>query len=218
MSLRVVLYAEGTADTAGEIRVRPKPREPLGEEWLGPAHRLVRRAIARARPRLPEAAILFEEPLRVGVRVARGSDLLHRPTLRQLLTWVTGKRPDLAVVLVDRDGAAPRHTELSVAIRDLAIPVTSVIAVAIEEFESWLIGDSAAVAQVLPEATPPPQIESLDRRQAKSLLQQWSASHQDKRYREIRLSLANLSNLDTLERRCPSFARFTADLSAALPQ
>ena len=102
------------------------------------------------------------------------------------------------------------------AVRQLT--VTRVVGVAVEEFESWLIGDSAALASVLPAATPPPEIESLDPRQAKSLLQQWSATQPGKTDREIRLSLANLFDLDTLERRCPSFARFASDLSAALPQ
>jgi len=215
VSVRVALYGEGGGDTAGEIRVRPRPRDELVEEWLGPAHILVRRAIVRTRPQLPSGAIRFEEPLRAGGRLARGSHLVHGQTLRQLLTWVAAP-PDLAIVLVDRDGVVDRRATLLEAIRDL--PLMRAIGVAVEELESWLIGDPQALAQVLPASTSPPDIESLAPRAAKALLQQWSASQPEKTGRQVRLSLAGLSDLEMLERRCPSFARFALDLSAALPQ
>jgi len=219
VSLRVVLYAEGTGDTGGEFPVpRPRPGDHLVDDFLGPAHLLVSRSIHAARPQLPTEAIRFEEPLRHGVRVARGSDLIHAPTVRRLLTWFPGGpavRPDLAVVFVDRDGAQDRRAALIEAVREL--PVSKVVGVAVEELESWLLGDPNALARVLPSATPPPEIEGLPPRQAKLLLQQWSAGVQPTPW-QIRKSLAHLCDLATLQQRCPSFARFAADLSAALPQ
>jgi len=94
---------------------------------------------------------------------------------------------------------------------------TRVIGVAVEEFESWLIGDPQALFQTVPGSIPPPDIETLDPREAKRLLQQWIGNQQAKTDVQVRLSLANLLSLETLESRCPSFARFTLDLSAALP-
>jgi hypothetical protein len=47
-TLRVVLYAEGAGETRGAVSLLPAPGEVLGEEWLGPGHLLIRRAIARS--------------------------------------------------------------------------------------------------------------------------------------------------------------------------
>lgn len=100
----------------------------------------------------------------------------------------------------------------------LPVPVRRVIAVATQEFEALLIADPAAVKSVLaPNEDQPPNPEALSPGQAKELLQRWhgAVSHQKKRD-EVRLSLANLSDLTVLGDRCPSFARFRDHLDAAL--
>lgn len=190
------------------------------DDFLGPAHVLVGRSITHARPRIPEGAIHFEMPLLNRLRDPRGNDLVHPETIRRLLTWFPGgraARPDLAVILVDRDGLQERRTSLLEAVRDL--PVTKVVGVAIEEFESWLVGDPGALSRVLPRSISPPEIESLAPREAKDLLQRWTAgAHPNKNDVQVRKSLAAWCDLAMLQRRCPSFGRFLADLSAALPQ
>lgn len=99
--MRIVVYAEGPSERAGEIALPPAPGQPLTEEHLGPVHVLVRRLLVQER-RLPEGAIGFEAPLLVRGREARGSHLYTSTTLRQLLRWArTEKRPDLAIVIVD---------------------------------------------------------------------------------------------------------------------
>lgn len=208
MSFRVVLYAEGAAETAGSVTQLPEPLHPLAEDMLGPAHMLVRRCLS---PAVPESAITFLAPLRTSRgRVARGSDLLHVPTLRRLLAFP--RRPDLAVVLVDGDEDRSRKATLEAALEGLAMP--RVIGVAPPEFEAWLIADHEAVGAVLGRPVPtPPDPESMRRRQAKALLQDWLTDGPA----EARISVASRCDLDRIGQRCPAFATFRADLAARSP-
>jgi Domain of unknown function (DUF4276) len=218
MSLRFVLYAEGPADSEGTFELQCRPGDGLIEESLGPAHILVRRCVTAARRHVPPSAVLFEEPLRTGRSVrARGSDLLDSSTLRRLLTWIDlKKRPDLAVVLVDSDNDSDRKKRLCEAVATVKAP--HVIGVAVQEFESWLIADHEAVTKVMPSASDaPPAIEALQPRQAKDLLRDWHGKlAREKTTQEVRLSLAQLCDLDVLARRCPAFEQFQQDLDAAL--
>src|SRR5580704_10360316 len=110
--LRVVLYAEGAGETLGPTSALPAPGRPLEEGMLGGGHVLIRRTLGQARS-IPDGEILFESPLRTRGRVARGSDLIDRRTVRQLLTWPDPNlRPDLVVVLVDRDEDKQRKNRL----------------------------------------------------------------------------------------------------------
>jgi hypothetical protein len=61
------------------------------------------------------------------------------------------------------------------------MPGTKIIAVAIQEFESWLVSDAAALSRVVsaPLAKAPQHPERLARNEAKSLLQTLSASVDD---------------------------------------
>lgn len=85
MSLRVVLYAEGSAEGTGMTTLFPAPGDELPPDCLGAAHILVRRCICSINP-LPEAAIRFDSPLRFGIRMPWGGMLKDRRVLRQLLT------------------------------------------------------------------------------------------------------------------------------------
>src|SRR5262245_16150910 len=80
-SLSVVLYAEGTGELGGVSSMPPEPGEPLADDHYGPAHLLIRRAIAMT-TNAPEAAVSFRSPLRLGVRHPRGNDLLDPSRLR----------------------------------------------------------------------------------------------------------------------------------------
>jgi hypothetical protein len=55
--------------------------------------------------------------------------------------------PQLAVVLVDEDGVADRRRVVTDATRDADL-LRNVVAVAVREFESWLLADPGAVASV----------------------------------------------------------------------
>jgi hypothetical protein len=215
-SLRVVVYAEGAGELVGELRLRRAPGDTLVDEWLGPAHLLVRRAICSAKPSLPEGAIQFEEPLRVRAREARGSDLQDPRVLRTLLSWLLPEnRPDLAVVLTDADGELDRKMRISSGLTGLHSKW--ILGVPVQEFEAWLIADAAAASSVLgPSAAPPADVEGLERAEAKEMLGRWGGSVPNKTPREIRMSLAGIANLETLARRCPAFAAFIGDLKAAL--
>jgi hypothetical protein len=118
------------------------------EDELGPGHLLVRRSLAAARGR-PEGEIYFEEPLRTWRgSVARGSHLHNGRILKKLLTWARPElQPDLAIVLVDCDGDRQRKPRLTAALQDRVTP--HVIGVAVQEFEPWLIADTACVAKEL---------------------------------------------------------------------
>jgi hypothetical protein len=207
---RVVVYAEGAGELAGPDMSRQRaPGHTLTEDELGAAHLLVRRCLERSRGFAPES-IQFEEPLRSRGKLARGSMLHSRNTLRPLLFWANQDlQPDLAVVLVDADGKnEERRAELDSALQNLT--VAAIASVAIQEFEAWLIADGSAVKSVLREPLSPPKPpERLGRRQAKDLLQQWSDEHASKRdSAEIRRQLARECDLEALARECPAFAAF----------
>jgi len=213
---RVVVYAEGPGELAGRESSRQRaPGTPLTEDELGAAHLLVRRCLEHSRSLAPES-IRFEEPLRSRGRLARGSVLHSRTTLRPLLFWADEElQPDLAVVLVDADGKEERQAELDSALQELTLE--AIAAVAIQEFEAWLIADPDAVKAVLRKPLSPPKPpERLGRRQAKELLQQWSEEHASKQApEELRRQLAERCDLDTLARVCPAFAGFLHKLGSA---
>lgn len=218
MSVLVVVYGEGGRDVGGERPPR-SPRERLGDEDLGPAHVLARRAISRVR-KIPEAAVLFEAGLRLRGHVPRGAQLLERTNLRQLCTWPplkhdgnpVARTPALAIVLVDEDGVTSRRAELQSHVDGLQTRV--VIAVAVREFESWLVADGQAASQACGKSVSlDGEIERLERRAAKDRLQNWIADQNALSDRAARRSIAELADLDVVAKRCPSFATFLKDLA-----
>jgi hypothetical protein len=164
-ALRVVVLAEGVAETGGQITLPPSPGTVLWDDVLGPAHFLVRRILESLTP----AHVNFLQPLRFRGRLARGSDLHTKKSLRQLLTWLPpATPPDLAIVLVDRDGDVDRRRTLASYTQGLAL--TPAIGIAVEAFEAWLLSDSSAIADVLEGATSPANPAALDARSVKKCL------------------------------------------------
>lgn len=210
MSLRIAVYAEGSRDAGRALSL------PLGDELadteLGPVHVLIRRCLAGA---LPEGAIRFARPQRTrNGRVARGSDLLDRTTLRQLLSWPPQRRaPQLAVVVIDADGELARADLLRGYVDGL--PSRSVLGLAVQEFEAWLASDDAAVAKALGVHFPTlPSPEGMKRSEAKGLLLD-AIGRANRDAHLARLTIAETCALDLVASRCPSFARFRADLAEA---
>ncbi len=195
--------------------MRPNPlRGPLStipvEDW-GPGHVLFARAIA-SRSAVPRAALRFTEPLRTGRgAIARGS-ALHGKTLRILINYQPVDRPDLIIVLVDADGDTSRKRFLEGLVSDM--PGTKLIAVAVQEFEAWLLSDGKALAGVL--ATQPAQVpqhpENLAPSEAKALLHTMSSAAEDAAL--VRLSLAEQLDLEAVAKKCPSFAACLDELKA----
>jgi len=203
VSLSVTLIAEGAGEDRGarpNHLPQPDPGEALVDEELGAGHLLFRRAIAHARS-LPEDAVRFHAPLRLrSGRLARGSDLLVSNRVKQLLTYPPGPAPDLALVLVDADGEPSRFDEVSRVARRSTRPA-AVIAIAVQEFEAWLVADPSACA-TLGMDDPPTAPELLQPGHAKQwLARQTAREHQSTRRRD----LARTLNLDTLASRCPAF-------------
>lgn len=225
--LRVVLYAEGPGETSGVARgddpllclnrAHRAPGEIIPDEELGPGHVLVRRGLESQR--VPAAAVAFLEGKKTsrGTR-PRGSHLLDRAVLRQLLTVFPSREPpSLFVILVDRDGKAERRKELRNHVEGLE-SAPRVIAVAREEFEAWLVADGASVGRVL--RSPVNRIKSpegLRPREAKQILGNWIEQlvHHDK-HLVARRAIAEQCDLSELCRRCPAFKRFLAELAQAL--
>jgi hypothetical protein len=215
MSLRVVVYAEGSGE--GARGVLPAPGDPLKEGALGAAHILVRRCL-NADARIPEAAIRFDSPLRTRGHMPRGSDFLHALTLAQLLTWLRpDMQPDLAVVIVDADGDSRRKPMLDEAVNK--VRVNRVVAVAVQEFEAWLIADEAAVAAVLGQRLSRSKApEQMARREAKELLKDWLAMSVQSGAAawELRRRIADRADLAVIAERCPAFAAFRKELTLAV--
>jgi hypothetical protein len=139
--------------------------------------------------------------------------VLYDPVaLPQLLSWADPKkRPDLAIVLVDEDGKSSRKTVLEKALLE-KIRVPHVVAVAIREFEAWLIADAQAIRGVFGPVQSPSSPEDLECREAKAQLMRWiQASRKDER--DVRLSLAQSSDLETLRLRCSAFRTFYQELA-----
>lgn len=215
MSLRVVVYAEGSGESARGLP--PAPGESLEEGALGAAHILVRRCLDMDAG-IPVAAVRFDSPLRTRGRMPRGSDFLHPPTLAQLLTWPRpDKQPGLAVVIVDADGDSRRKPMLDEAVSK--VRVNRVVAVAVQEFEAWLIADEAAAAAVLGQRLSRSKApEQMARREAKVLLKDWiEASRQTGAAAwELRRGIADRADLAVIAERCPAFAIFRQELTQAV--
>ena len=220
--VRVVLYAEGPRETSGIPISGTKadrswgcraPGEVIPAEEHGPGHVLIRRILV-TNNRLPQNAIQFEEGLRCRGRVPRGSQLLKKSTLRQLLSWAHPDLvPQLVVVLVDRDGVRERREQLLGFVRDRS-QTTQIIAVAQEEFEAWLIADESAAGAVLDdkfERTPDP--ESLECGKAKNTIDQWISTRPQRDRPRLRRDIAEHCDLEILRRRCGAFERLLADLA-----
>lgn len=214
--MRLVLYAEGAGEVAGAGGLAWHTNSPLAEDSLGAAHELVRRCLARedGGP-LPPSAVQFIGPLRTGRgRIPRGSDLLDREKLRRLLTWMQpALQPDLAVVLVDEDGDASRKRAIENHVADL--PVKKVVAVAIREFEAWLVADEAATGKAVGKTidrTKDP--ETMAPGEAKSQWRGWMSGGDEL---TARLNVARTLDLEVLSKRCRAFHTFRSELRRAVP-
>lgn len=206
--MRIVVMAEGAWELKGAAGTTPAPGERLTEDALGPAHLLVRRVLLERAAR-PPSSLAFEAPLRVNGRVARGSDLKDRTSLRRLLSWANPSlQPDLAVVLVDADGDRQCATTLQGYTGGLG--VAPVLGVAVQEFESWLVADHPGASRALGRPLHAPQApEDLNRREAKGILQSWMDSSQERAQRK---ALVLTLDLGRVERTCRSFASFSKAL------
>ena len=212
--LRVVLYAEGTRETGDTIALATAPGNPLPEERLGTGHVLLRRIIV-AEKGLKQKDIRFDAPLRKRRGVpARGSDLSHRSTLRQLLHWASPERqPHVTIVLVDADGETQRKTMLEKWTEGVSVP--HVIAVAVQEFEAWLIADLKTVEEMhggAPEPVRTSEPERLEPLVAKRCLDAWLSAETDAS--SARRCIAERCNLNTVARACSSFAALRRDIRA----
>jgi hypothetical protein len=212
--MRVVLYAEGAGEIAGAGGMGWHTDSLLDEDSLGAAHELVRRCLSKEEGGpVPSASVQFQGPLRIGRgRIPKGSDLLDREYLRSLLTWLQPNlQPDLAVVLVDEDGQSSRKRMLEGVVAD--IPGNKVVAVAIREFEAWLVADEAVAGKVMEktfERTKDP--ETMARGEAKAHWARWVSGRDE---RAAKLSVARLLDLGGLASRCRAFETFRGELRQA---
>lgn len=187
-ALRVAVIAEGAGEGSTGF-MPPQPGDALWEALFGPVHVLLQRLIAQ----VTSAAIMFVQPPRTRGRLAVGSDLIHRKTLRQLLTWGLVTPPHLTVVVVDRDGEVDRPSILTEHVQGIAHP--HVIGIAVEAFESWL-----AIEEPNPEA-----LSAADIKQRVS------------RERDQRLATASTMDLPKHLARCPSLADLHEKLKGIIP-
>jgi hypothetical protein len=216
VSIRVVLYAEGSAEHGGDVRLLPAPREELADIHLGPAHLLVRRIVATAAS-CPTEAVRFVSPLRIGRgRTVRGSDLHVAANLRRLLAFpFSERRPHVGVVLVDEDGIRERR-DLRTGLENTVVPAG--FGLAAPEFEAWLIADHFALCQALKlKVDPPPAPDGMAPGAAKAYLTELmrEAGFDDVRSEIARCELASNCSLEVL-RRIRGFEELVKDIARIL--
>lgn len=86
-----------------------------------------------------------------------------------------GRRPELAVVLVDCDDHLDRRKLLLEHVTGIVVP--RAIGVPVQEFEAWLVADEVAVRAACGRTVPKaPGPEGMKPGEAKQLLGQWLAS------------------------------------------
>jgi len=145
-ALRISLIAEG----AGELSrsVHAPPGELLPDDALGAGHVLIRRIAAEATS-LPNGAIQFVASLRRSTgQPLLGSALAEPALLKEVLVWPQARRgPSVSVVLVDADGDSKRFKDIETMVKTLRTPTA--VAVAVQEFEAWLIADDHCLSQVM---------------------------------------------------------------------
>jgi hypothetical protein len=212
-SRRVVLYAEGRGETGPAYF----GDGCLSEGQLGPAHHLLRRMIVELES-IPAAAVQFHKPLRTGRgRIPEGSDFDLPRVLEQLLTWPRRElTPDLVVLMRDDDGKNRRKWLTTTCDKLSPVAVRPVLAVAIQEFEAWLIADINAVNTVLSSKhTTTSSPESMQCGQAKQQLMQWLRNAKGNEG-ELRSRIAQTLSIDEVRKRCNAFSQFSDDLRQAL--
>lgn len=203
--MRLVVYAEGPGELGDTSALAPG--SPIPESALGPGHRLVQRA-------LEGVGVQFIVGLHAFGRRPRGTLLLHRRSLIELLTWPSPARtPDLVVLLVDRDGDETRRSSLQRTLGERRLPHPPVVVgVAHEEFESWLIADPAATQLVLGAPVETPRApDNLGPRAAKAMLNAW-IDEQGADGLASRCAIAERMDLNVACRRSSSLSAFVADL------
>ncbi len=189
---------------------------PLLEDDLGPVHELIRRIVTAER-KVPAPALDFREPLRARTgRPLTGSMLLVPANLDDVLDGWLVDAP-VFILVVDSDDK-PAHERMKVLTDALARnSVSGAAAVAIKEFESWLIADQAALDTILRPGHPSPAApEDLGLRVAKQQVNSWcQAVANDRRpLLAVRRELAAALDLETVRKKCPSFDAFCKELAA----
>lgn len=217
---RIVLYAEGRGETGLSSSSATVGSRRIPTEAEGAAHILIRR-LCRERLARDEREIQFEIPLRYKGREPAGADLLNRAVLRQLLTWSEPRfQPDIVIVLVDQDGDALRRDSLRQVVESLRLQFCTIIGVAVEEFEAWLIADHATVMRIADKNEQQGRApESLAPGESKRRLQQLlSTSSRDVRVYDLRRELAGAVDLSLVLEECRSFKRFFEEIKQAMSQ
>lgn len=198
--MRIVLLSEGNSDVAiGDACTR------------GAIAILLRRVITEFKRIDPDAVILHGDRL---PRLNRGSGFDRK--VRMAIEKYDGKADALAIV-IDRDGPENAvRLELLRAGRDgsaRSFARKTVVGVAVEMMEAWLLADSRALATVLSTAGAQPDPETV--RDPKSELTRL-ARLVDKRPGDCIDEIARKADLQRVCDRCRSFEEFVKEVKHRL--
>lgn len=220
--IRIGLIAEGEAELGASVPyIKPEEGGQVIEpEREGALHRLIRREFARMG--LPDCAFIHRHPTfqERGIKLRTGHSILEKKYLQQVVIAWQPEEVDMIVLLVDADDQQDqRHQHLDRALKtirenhldanDSVIPDCSAGGLAIRNFETWLLADTATVAMILEvEIAPLSDLENLAN--SKAILESaiadssyLSADTSNQRPLQIRWQLAEQINLDVLATQCP---------------
>lgn len=143
---------------------------------------------------------------------------MSRANLRKLLAWPDSKRaPRLCALIVDEDGQRQRLKDLRSYVEGIPPPLTA-IAVAVSEFESWLLADHQALASLTSQRIDSGwDVETLEPRRAKEHLRALTEQlRADSTVAAAHRLIAEQLRPEQLRSVCPSFQRFLDELRACL--
>ena len=217
--MNVTVACEG----AGEGLLEPV-QEELGyidPKVFGAAHQLVDRMIEEITG--GKVGPLFYQQVRTRIS-PRGGGLTKLETVERILMGPADGEVfiELCVFIIDMDNKEAERSEYKKRVLELDYTSRAVLAIARQEFESWLISDESVVSDVSgsPFSNSKNSPEDMTRQQAKDALSAHlsNVTKSRKQANELLREIMERADLGVWRQKCPSFDVFYEELSDVVKQ